>query len=301
MRAGQYIIVSFVLSAFGTLGYYIMMPAPEETPGFTGNGADKELDEIVNFMDEQWGGYETGPQDSKAEETLDNIYKKQDALEEVLTDAPPTKRKDSPRTTAQQPMAAKPPKPNPAPTATTEKTALEDERDASEVLEQRTVLRGKDYPYKLIVPAGWKVVNQDEERIVLSWHDDVFVFFETGPWHTFQQEWLDKSLEDIQLTYPHLEALDRNSLNIDGRPWNQIYLREMSEVLTNPREMMLLTYGDRRRGSYRIIITGSTTALDKHLEAVNQLLSTYRFPPDNFTPEDVSTVRVYIDGKRQYY
>lgn len=322
MRAGYILLGSFGLSIASTMAYlYMTRGANPNESGLAGKGADKEMQAIVDHVNEQWAKYEaTFERDSEAaardmarmlvengdelspeerellEQNIRELgYDPAALMVEIKQPAP------QPVTEENEPQVSSPPAAPPAPTESPARTALEAERDDAAELKQKTVLRGPDIPYKVIVPAGWKVLQNDKDRSIVSWKDELFVFFETGPWITTQEEWARKSLADMQAQFPNMQLLDQEKMEIDGRPWQEFFLREYGSMLVNPREMMVLTYGSRKRGSYRIIISGKAHALDRHVDVLNHLMRYYRFPPDNFKPDDVSSVRVYIDGERQYF
>ncbi|MGE9293981.1 MAG: hypothetical protein ACQKBW_10240 [Puniceicoccales bacterium] len=173
-------------------------------------------------------------------------------------------------------------------------------RTNTQPLTVRTVLHGKTYPYRVLIPAGWRILYNTGEVSALAYQEGIYVLIETGPWSTTQEDWARKSLASLLARQPDLQLAGDDTLEIDDRPWQQLYLRQPTSVLADPQEAMLLTYGARKHGSYRIILTGPADSLDRHVQALNQIIGTWHFPPDNFMPENASSVRIYVDGKQHY-
>jgi hypothetical protein len=326
MRASSLLLFSAGLSLASTLGYYFYSrhdgPPHGDAPDAQ---AQSELDDIADELERQIGQFD--PQTAKsntARQLADLLQLENDVMNDLDgKPAPIRSPKDKQATPSAEPETspADSSETTPAPNEPAlAQTPAEPQADASETsppalnptdlqtllgeatpLSQRAVLHGKPYPYRLLVPTGWKILFNEPDRCSLAYEDAIFVFVETGPWNTTQEEWARKSLEDLQAIYPGMKLIGQDRLEIDARPWHQLFLREPASVLANPREIMLLTYGERKRGSYRLVITGQAHALDRHVEAINQLISTWHFPPDNYQPENVSTVRIYVDGKRQYF
>ena len=319
MRASSLLLFSAGMSLASTLGYFFYTRHAEPAQDTLASGQQDELDDIAEEIDRQVDHFDPAKvQSDTARHLAELLELENDTLQEIdkdLNRSGQKKDKPSKKKAEKEPDQQKEePSPNEPDTAApeaapddTEKPApaltptdLEAAREKAEPLTQRTAVHGKTFPYRLIVPEDWKILFNEPERCVLA-YKDIFVFVETGPWTTRQEEWARKSFSDMQAAYPDLALVGQKRLEIDGRPWQQLFLREPGAVLVNPREMMLLTYGARKRGSYRIVITGQAHVLDEHVESLNQLISTWHFPADNFQPENTSDVRVYIDGIRQYY
>ncbi|MDP0496906.1 MAG: hypothetical protein Q7Q73_11955 [Verrucomicrobiota bacterium JB024] len=326
MRASSLLLFSAGLSLASTLGYYFYSRQAEPSPdGAPGSQAQSELDDIADELERQIDQFD--PENAKsntARQLADLLQLENDVMSDLDGKPAPIR---SPKNKQASPSSEPEASPSDSSSAPTEpslaQTPAEPQTDTVEApetpppalnptdlqtllgeatpLSQRTVLYGKPYPYRLLVPAGWKILFNEPDRCALAYEDAIFVFVETGPWNTTQEEWARKSLEDLQTAYSGMRLIGQKQLEIDARPWQQLFLREPTTVLASPREIMLLTYGERKRGSYRLVITGQAHALDRHVEAINQLISTWHFPPDNYQPENASTVRIYVDGKRQYF
>ncbi len=322
MRPSYFLLFSAGLALASTAGYLYI--TRQEQPGTQADkspaGEQPGLEDIAEEWQRQIDQFDPNAVRSNTTNQLAALLDMEtDTLREIdkdldkkssgkeQADSKPTEETDAP----DEPAAPQqPPGPEPANRTNTPEadgsapptlTDLETLRNQTEALTQRKVVHGKTYPYRLAVPAGWKILSNEPERCVLAWEENIFVFIETGPWNTTQEEWARKSLADVIAAYPGMQLAGQDQLEIDARPWLELILRESGAIHTNPREMLLLTYGARKHGSYRIVISGQAHALDRQVEAVNQLLSTWHFPPDNFQPENVSSVRVYVDGQRQYF
>jgi hypothetical protein len=329
MRASSLLLFSAGLALASTLGYYFYSRKSEPSPGDRPDSqAQSELDDIADEVERQIDSFD--PQNAKSNtarqlagllqlenDVMNDLDGKPSPIHSSKDKAPaPAATPDAP--VADSPVATPAPtEPSPAQTPAGPQAEAADAPEApppalnptdlqtllgeATPLTQRAVLHGKPYPYRLLVPAGWKILFNEPDRSAFAYEDAIFVFVETGPWNTTQEEWARKSLEDLQAIYPGMKLIGQKQLDIDARPWQQLFLREPATVLANPREIMLLTDGARQRGSYRLVITGQAHELDRHVEAINQLISTWHFPPDNYQPENASTVRIYVDGKRQYF
>lgn len=174
-----------------------------------------------------------------------------------------------------------------------------EQREAAKTLDRPTALTGKTIPFRIILTPGWKILNPDDP-VVVSYGDDFTVTLETGPWNTSQREFAEKTLDDLAAHYPDIPLVEQDLIELDGKTWARFHLRESTTVLTNPRELLVMTYGSRQ-GSYRIIIGGRSRELNDAVDVISRLLGSFRFPPNNFKPEGTSSVRVYVDGERWYF
>lgn len=173
------------------------------------------------------------------------------------------------------------------------------QRDAAPVIEHPTALVGKTIPFRIILTPGWKILS-DDDPLVVSYGDLCTATVETGPWNTKQKEFAEKTLEDLATHYPDMELVEQSLVELDGQTWARFHFQEKNTLLTNPRKLLVLTYGSRQ-GSYRILIGGRSRELDESVDIISRFLGGFRFPPDNFKPEGASSVRVYVDGKRWYF
>ncbi|MEM9226337.1 MAG: hypothetical protein AAGA45_00055 [Verrucomicrobiota bacterium] len=309
MRGKSFLIASLVLSSFSALGYqFLMKQSNQNESGLAGSGADQTMRDIVDEMRAQWMQFEEGdeaPQsmtEEEAQQLANYVNDNPDNLPEdeivFLTEqlesqgygelvepqieiipAPPQVVQE-----VEEPEVFETPKPS-----------LRDLMTQAEPLQSRTAVRGKTFPYKVVVPADWKILRNEENGCALSWNDEVTITLETGPWSLDSEAWSIQSEAALHQDNPLAIQLKAKTLVLDERTWEERFYREQG--VDQPQDIMLLNTSQKQRGSYRVMIRGDAGSLSANAKEIMHLLGSYRFPPDNFQPEEASTVRVYIDGK----
>ncbi|MEM8549635.1 MAG: hypothetical protein AAGF10_02495 [Verrucomicrobiota bacterium] len=309
MRAKSLLIASLVLSFFSALAYQFLIKQSHQNESvLAGKGADETMREVVEEMRAQWLQFEEGSEEpeplteQEALQLADYHNSNPDNLTEDELDllaaqlghqgygeliepsieiipAPPQVTQET-----QEPEVLETPEP-----------PLRELMSQAEPLESRTAIRGKRFPYKIVVPAGWKILRNDDNGCAVSWNDEAIITLESGPWSVGSEQWSIQSEAALHQDNPLAVQLKAKTLTLDERLWEERFYREQG--LDQPQDIMLLNTSQKQRGSYRIMIRGDAGDLNAHAQDIMQLLGSFRFPPDNFQPEDISTVRVYVDGE----
>ena len=187
------------------------------------------------------------------------------------------------------------PKP-PAPRKNLTDKALQRRLDSLPALPRRTVITGQPIPFEISIPAGWKILSWNNPIRATINHRSI-INLEVGPWTTSLDEYTELTRKEMTRRFPLMKLAGEETITIDKKPWRHLVLRGEVTGAGEDHEVSILVYGSRR-GSYRFIVDGDRNDLEQDANDITLMLTSFQFPPDNFEPEDVSDVRVYVDGER---
>lgn len=186
--------------------------------------------------------------------------------------------------------------PDDAPKSIVRDAQLQNRLSVIPALPQRMIMTGKEYPFEIAVPAGWKILSwSDPVRAVIN--DRTIVSVETGPWSTSQDEFAKIMTKELMGRYPYIKLEANEVVEIADRNWNHMVFRGPLTGAGEDHEIAMVTYGSKR-GSYTIVVEGDRMDMQEDAKDLELFVTSFRFPPDNFEPEDAAKVRVYVDGKR---
>lgn len=272
IRPSYYILATFAFGMVTSVLYFKTVEKRLADKPLAGKGAEETMDEIVNFSKEQSAAYEEYMKNLQTDDSVPYESPVPQKTQPALPEAPRKNLNDS---------------------------VLQRRLDSLPPLPRRTVITGRPIPFEVSIPAGWKM---------LSWNSPVtavvsqrsIVTLEVGPWTTSLDEYSNISRKETLERYPLMQAVGEETINIDGKTWKHIVLRGQVTGAGEDHEISMIVYGSRR-GSYRFLVEGDHHDLENDALDITLMLTSFRFPPDNYEPENASAVRTYVNGERVDY
>ncbi len=267
IRPSYYILATFAFGMVTSVFYFKMVESRIREKPLAGKGAEETMGEIADYAEEQAEEYE--------------------------------KYLKSLEASGEEPAEAKgPPKPQ-APKKNLNDSYLQRRLDSLPPLPRRTVITGRPIPFEVSIPAGWKMLSWNAPVTAVVGQRSI-VTLEVGPWTTSLDEYSNMTRKEMLDRYPLMEVTGEETINIDGKTWKHLVLRGQVTGAGEDHEISMIIYGSRR-GSYRFLVEGDRHDLESDALDITLMLTSFRFPPDNFEPENVSDVRIYVNGERVDY
>ena len=165
----------------------------------------------------------------------------------------------------------------------------ETEIPSSPPLTMNTPLTGKFYPYRINALPGWAIL-QDTSDLALALGEEIQIHIRVSPRGIDNKTYANKEVERLKAAYLGLQMEEQDIVEIGRQTWGRF---EFNHSNAAQRSRLLHTHaGDK--GCYTIEVVGEKTALREQQAAVNRIVQSFRFPPDNLNYGPVQRVRVEL-------
>lgn len=274
IRPIHYLLAFFAVGMVSSTFYFNSLREQLKEKSAAGHEPDKPIEDILQFSDEEARQYHHFLREQEqAGNTTANAAKV--IPQTSITTAEPVIRKNI------------------------SDTLLQRRLDSLPVLPRRTVIIGRPIPFEVSIPAGWKMLSWNKPVTAVVNHRSI-INLEIGPWTSSLDEYAKLTVKAMQERYPRMSLAGEENILIDGKTWKHIVLRGPVTEENEDHEVSIVVHGSRR-GSYRFLVEGDRADLERDATDITLMLTSFRFPPDNYEPEDASGVRVYVNGERVDY